>query len=391
MLPNPCPPLAERAIDLVAVPVLSSLFYVRPSDADGFKEYVHKCDVMLAKLSALAVESEGLIKGFQQLNGTVKTKNRILKCFGKAALKISESFNGIEVVLASARSIPAPVPQTVQPCKSDAAPAKPVASAQGVAAPLKSTQAVSLANIVVSLPAASPKSKNRKKRRVAVQGTKAGSEVTVPGVANKMPSVSGKIPTSSITITAGVPGHRGVSTKTVSGEIQGTVTSVRGCEAHEADFRLGEITDGAGVKFIFLRETAYGWLKKGEQVKIRAQHNTGYNRRQAISIMVVSGTPPALSSVKEQAQDAELMSTAPADRQFSSSALSANAKSRQWTARSHKKVPLVIPMSVAAVTEAVSGSGDAGNVRLKVLEDLVAGLLKERSLPPVPPLSAPRK
>ena len=55
------------------------------------------------------------------------------------------------------------------------------------------------------------------------------------------------------------------------------------------------------------------------------------------------------------------------------------------------KAALVVPTSVAAVTEAMSGSSDAGNVRLKVLEDLVAGLLKERPPPLVPPLSAPRK
>ena len=330
MVSNPCPPGAVKAIDLVPVPVGSSLFYLRPSDADGVKEYVGKFDMMLAKWSALVAESEGLIKGFQQLNGNVEM-SRILKCFGKAALKIAESFDGIEVVLASAGLTSAPVSQAAQLCKSalkGAAPAKPIVSAEGVAVPVNSTQAVPLANIVVSLSAASPKSKTLKERRVAVQGTKAGSEMTVPGVANKMPSVSGKIPTSSITITTGVPGHREVSTKTVFDEMQGTVTSVRGCEAHEADFRLGEITDGAGVKFVFRRETAYGWLKKGEQVKFRVQHNTDFNRKQAISIMVVSGTPPALSSVKEQAQDAKLTSTAPADRQFFSSAVSDNAKSR---------------------------------------------------------------
>ena len=81
---------------------------------------------MLAKWSA---ESEELIRGFQQLNGNVKTNNKILKCFGKAAMKISESFNGTEGVLASAGPTVVPVLQTARPCISapkGAAPTKPL-------------------------------------------------------------------------------------------------------------------------------------------------------------------------------------------------------------------------------------------------------------------------
>ena len=202
-------------------------------------------------------------------------------------------------------------------------------------------------------------------------------------------------------------------------EIQGTVTSVRGCEAHEADCGLGEITDGAGAKFVFLRETAYGWLKKGEQVKFRAQQHTGLKClaatlcdgccKQAVNIVVVSGTPPALPSVTKQAKDVKFVPTIPADRQTFSSVASANVKSRQEAERLHKKVTVpvlgdevkpklkakavaVITATVATVTKVKSGSSGAWDARMKTLEELVVGLVKSMNerlpLPPYPPPAA---
>ena len=117
----------------------------------------------------------------------VDTNNRILKCFGKAVLKISEDFNGIEVASASAVSTVAPVLQAVRPgilAPKDAAPAKPIVSAQKFEIPLdqkvNSTHVVALAQIVVSVPTVSPKAKTRKARRVVVQEPEAGSKVALP-------------------------------------------------------------------------------------------------------------------------------------------------------------------------------------------------------------------
>ena len=384
-----CTPAAARTLGFVDVKVGSKVFCVQPA----VKERVDKVGAMLAKLSA---ESEELIKDFQYLIGDVETNNMIFACFGQAALKISESFNGTKAVLASAGLTSAS--QAAQPCELDpeaAVLAKLAVLAQVVTVPLKPTEAVTPASISVSVPAASPKSKksrNSKVRSVTVQAPKPEAVVKL---AHGVPFDSGKISNSDISITTSVFGHRKVVTKATSREMKGTVTSVRGCEAHEANFGLGEITDGAGVKFVFLRETAYGWLKKGEQVEFCVQHHTVLKCKQAINVVVVSDTPSALSSAKKQAQSIKPVLAVPEGRQSSSSVGSASANSRQGSARLYKKGTVTVHAvepKPNVQDKAVSGGGDAGNARLKSLERVVAGLRKlieERLPPPVSPLPAP--
>ena len=109
----------------------------------------------------------------------------------------------------------------------------------------------------------------------------------------------------AITFTMSVSGKREVSTQGQPDTFAwkyGTVTAMRGCEEDEALCgMIGEISDGHGARYLFLRQNnAYSGLKEGEQVKFRVQQNTKVKGRQAIYI--TREEPPAAPSAKKQAQ-----------------------------------------------------------------------------------------
>ena len=346
-----------KALDLVKVEFAKQLRYFQPSVAGVVQKYVDKLDVVLGKWSALFTESEELIKDFQQSEVKADAVTYILKCFGKEAFKMSESFDGIKAVLASVGSTPSPVSRAAQPFKSDAAPAKPTASAQGVPVLSKSAKVVPPANVVVSVPAVSLKSKTGNKRSVSIRGKKAENEVTVP---------SGNA-TKNISITMHASGGRVVSSanqQSVTGAVKsasdagkwfhGVVKFGRG-DKGDVNWGCGEIADGSDVDFVFVLREAYSHLRKGDKVKFQVQDHRDWGRKQAINILRESGAPlpRALPSVPNKLECGS-------------------------------KAALSVPAPLAALTKA----------DLKTLQKLLSGLLmvgNERPPPPVPPPPAPRK
>ena len=367
VVPNPCPLVDVKALNLVKVEFAKSLRYFQPSDAVVVEKYVDKFDVILGKWSALFTETDELIKDFQQSKVKADAITYILRCFGKEAFKISESFDGIKAVLASVGSTSPPVSQAAQPCKSDAAPAKPTASAQGGPVLSKSAKAVSSANMMVSVSAVSPKSKTGKERRVSIQGSKAENKVIMP---------SGNAP-DAINITTHASGRRvvsGAKQQSVTGAVKslsdagewfhGVVKFGRG-DKGDVKWGCGEIADGSDVDFVFILREAYSHLRKGNKIKFQVQDHLDWGFKQAINILRESGAPLPLA-----------LPSVPNDNKLECG----------------PKAAVFVPAPLAAVTKVVSDSSGVVDV-LKTLEKVLAGLLKivnERPPPPVPPSSAPR-
>ena len=146
------------------------------------------------------------------MNGNAETNNRILKCFGKAALKISESFNGIEVASANAVSTIAPIFQAVRPGIAQAVIKGVwlryvVASAKSK---LNSTYVTTASQPVVSVPTNVNGEVTRKAGHTAafVHENRARAKVAVR-----------KVVSSNLSITAGVSGQRNVSSSKQQGEM----------------------------------------------------------------------------------------------------------------------------------------------------------------------------
>ena len=281
-----------KALDLVKVEFVKQLRYFPPSVAGVAQKYVDKLDVVLGKWAALFAESEDLIKDFQQSEVKAEAATYILKCFGKEAFKMSESFGGVKAVLASVGSISPKVSQPAQPCKLDGAPTKPTASAQGVPAPSESAKAVSSANVRVSVPAVNPKSMTGEGRRVTIQEVKSGRNV---------PSGNGA---DGLSITTHASGVRVVSSdnqQSVMGALKstsdagkwyhGVVKFGRG-DKGDLPWGCGEIADGSDEDFVFVLRDAYSHLKKGDKVKFQVQyHGLSLHRQQAVHILRESDAP----------------------------------------------------------------------------------------------------
>ena len=413
VLPSPCLPVVGNALSLVSLSVGSSKFYLQPSDADGVKEYVEKFGVMLANWSA---ESEGLIKGFRQLSGNVDTHNRILTCFGKAfcqaALKISGDFNGVEAVPASAGAPVAPVVQVGRPCESapiDTAPVKPLVSAPKVAVPVDSTHGANLANIVVTVPTASPKGDKRKQRRVAVKKLKDTAVVNVVAM-NKTNGVPPVAPHMKVAPA---------SASSVAPKVKAALASQRsvlpGCEAMEgtvaflsSDGEHGFIRHlGPGSDFFFWTSAVKTSVGVGDKVEFqfdtKAVKDSNY-RRKALFVTVTHvrdlrheiNTRDARNDINaanavrggcgQEAQHDLCNGIKPKSASVASAPLSTGGQKKfQWNQRSPPKPqPAVVAIApFAIVAEAMSDTIDD-----KVLERLAVLVLKymsERAPPPLPP------
>ena len=243
--------------------------------------------------------------------------------------------------------------------------ASPVAP---VAVPLKSTHNANLANIVVSLPTASPKGNKGKERRVFQQKLKATAGAS--SVATNMTNASSAPPN----VDAALASQPSVPTGYES--MDGTVAFL------SRDGEYGFIRHlGGGSDFFFGTNSVEMSAAVGDRVKFQFDVNAvkkSNHRRKALFVTVTH-----VRELREEVHTREARNDIKAS--VASAPLATGGQKVQWGLRNCiKPQPAVVAIApLAIVAEAMSDTIDD-----KVLERLAVLVLKymsERAPPPLPP------